>query len=125
MKKKTRKIIVNEKEYLYLINSRYHQHISRITLKISLKGAKSLTCTYLFDTWDDPITGSPLLVGVSLKNLETNNIENFNLHYPKTIREFVLYSLKNGWSGENVIEFKNGLEIISEMGYDISALKPH
>ncbi|NOU70292.1 hypothetical protein GC098_02370 [Paenibacillus sp. LMG 31458] len=124
MKKKTRRIIVGEKEYLYLIKQEYRQNSSNISLKIFLKGLKNLTCTFLFCTWDDPITGSPLLVGVDLKNKETNNTENYNLHYPRTIRDFILYGLENGWTGENIIEFQDGLYIISEMGYDISWLKP-
>ncbi|MDY7992390.1 hypothetical protein UY286_15445 [Paenibacillus polymyxa] len=50
MKKKTRKIIVGEKEYLYVINQKYNQHLSNISLKISLKSLKNLTCTFLFYT---------------------------------------------------------------------------
>lgn len=124
MKKKTRKIIVGEKEYSYVINQNYKQNLSYISLKISLRGFKNLTCTFLFCTWDDSNTGSPLLVGVALKNKETNNIENYNLHYPRIIRVFILYGLENGWTGENIIEFQDGLEIISKMGYDVSWLKP-
>ncbi len=93
MKKKTRKIIVGEKEYLYVINQEYKQNLSNISLKISLMGLKNLTCTFLFCTWDDSISGSPLLVGVALKNKETNNIENYNLHYPRNIRDFILFGL--------------------------------
>ncbi|MDQ0896440.1 hypothetical protein QFZ80_000268 [Paenibacillus sp. V4I7] len=38
MKKKTRKIIIGEKEYLYVINQEYKQNLSIISLKISLMG---------------------------------------------------------------------------------------
>ncbi|NEW09331.1 hypothetical protein GK047_25635 [Paenibacillus sp. SYP-B3998] len=124
MKKKTRKIIVGDKEYLYVINQKYNNHSSNISLKVSLEGFKNLTCTFQFFTWDDPITGSPLLVGVSLKNKETNNKEFFNINYPRTIREFILYGLENGWTGENKIEFQDGIDIIGKMGYEVSWLKP-
>ncbi|WP_199615315.1 hypothetical protein [Paenibacillus alkalitolerans] len=124
MKKKTRNIIVGDKEYVYVINQKYNQHVSYISLSISLKGLKNITCSFHFCTWDDPVTGSPLLVGVPLKNIATRNIENFNLHYPRTVRQFVVYGLENGWNGVNRIEFNDGLQIISKLGYDVSWLKP-
>ncbi|BFH61855.1 hypothetical protein PAJ34TS1_24470 [Paenibacillus azoreducens] len=77
----------------------------------------------MFCTWDDPIAGSPLLTGVHLKNKETNDVVNYNLHYPKTIRNFILYGLNNGWTGHNIIEFQDGLEIMSKIGYDVSRIK--
>ncbi|AJS59308.1 hypothetical protein [Paenibacillus sp. IHBB 10380] len=61
MKKKTRKIIVGEKEYIYVLNQKYNEKSSNITLKVSIKGLKKLTLTFFFCTWDDPNTGSPLL----------------------------------------------------------------
>ncbi|SMF87797.1 hypothetical protein SAMN05661091_3929 [Paenibacillus uliginis N3/975] len=124
MKKKTRNMIIDEKEYVYVLNQKYNEKRSHITLKVSLKDKKNLTLTFLFCTWDDPITGSPLLIGVDLKNKKTNKVETFNLHHPKTIKKFILYGLRNGWTGENIIEFQNGLEILSEMGYDIAWLTP-
>lgn len=124
MKKKTRKIIVGENEYLYVIDQKYNQQLSNISLKISLKVLKNITCTFFFCTWDDPITGSPLLVGTSLTNKDTNKIEKYNLHNPRTIRDFILYGLENGWTGKNVIEFQDGLDIIGKMRYDISWLEP-
>lgn len=124
MKKKIREINIGEIEYVYVINQKYHQAVSEITLSIALKGLKNITCSFSFCTWDDPITGSPLLVGVPLKKIASGNIENFNLHYPKIVKQFVLYGLENGWNGANRIEFNDGLEILSKLGYDILQLKP-
>lgn len=42
----------------------------------------------------------------------------------KIIVDFILYALENGWTGENIIEFQDGLEIISKTGYEVSWLKP-
>ncbi|WP_145950294.1 hypothetical protein [Paenibacillus sp. Y412MC10] len=125
MKKKTRKINVGEKEYLYVINQKYHQGVSEVSLSISLKGLKNITCSFRFCTWDDPITGSPLFVGFPLKKMASGNIENFNLHYPRTVKHFILYGLENGWNGANRIEFNDGLEILSKLGYDVLPLKPY
>ncbi|MNO14428.1 hypothetical protein D3C76_40710 [compost metagenome] len=115
--------MIGEKEYFYVINQEYKQNSSYISLKVSLKGFKNSSCTFLICTWDDPIMGSPLLVGVDLKNKQTNITERYNLHYPRTIRSFILYGLENGWTGENNIVFQDGLYIISVMGYDVSWLK--
>ncbi|MBH5316489.1 hypothetical protein I6N90_01550 [Paenibacillus sp. GSMTC-2017] len=126
MKKKTKKIVVEKKEYVYVINSKYEyvQGVSNITLSISLKEQKNVTCLFRICTWEDVIAGSPLLVGVSIMNVTTKEHEKFNLHSPKIVRQFVLYGLENGWDGSNRMEFKDGLEIISRLGYDISWLKP-
>ncbi|MGY4760339.1 hypothetical protein ACVNS2_12210 [Paenibacillus caseinilyticus] len=124
MKKKTREINVEEKKYVYVINQKDHQGISEISLSISLKGLKNMACTFNFCTWDDPISGSPLLVGVRLKNLFTNDMESFNLHYPRTVKRFILYGLGNGWNGTSRIELNDGLGILSNMGYDVIWLMP-
>ncbi|MCY9516196.1 hypothetical protein [Paenibacillus apiarius] len=124
MKKKTREIVVCGKEFSYVINQKYNHNSSNISLKISQRGFKKFTCTFLFCTWEDPVTGSPLLVGVALKNKKTIKMENYSLHYPITIRDFILYGMENGWTGENIIEFQDGLEIIGEMGYEDAWLRP-
>ncbi|MFW5438674.1 hypothetical protein [Paenibacillus apiarius] len=76
MKKKTREIVVCGKEFSYVINQKYNHNSSNISLKISQRGFKKFTCTFLFCTWEDPVTGSPLLVGVALKNKKTIKMEN-------------------------------------------------
>ncbi|WP_379140983.1 hypothetical protein [Paenibacillus sp. sgz500992] len=124
MKKSTREINVRDKKYVYVIKQKYHQGACQITLSISLKELKNITCSFHFCTWDDPISGSPLLVGVHLKKITSGDIEGFNLHYPGIVKQFVLYGLENGWNGSNRIEFNDGLEILSNMGYDVLWLKP-
>lgn len=123
MKKKTREIKVQDKNYVYVINQKYHQGVSKITLSVSLKGQKNVTCSFQFCTWDDPISGSPLLVGAHLKKTASDDIEDFNLNYPGVVKQFIVYSLENGWSGSNRIEFSDGLEILENMGYDVLWLK--
>ncbi|QUL56651.1 hypothetical protein KDC22_09280 [Paenibacillus tritici] len=86
MNKKTRKIKVQDKNYVYVINQKYHQGVSEINLSVSLKGQKNVTCSFQFCTWDDPISGSPLLVGVHLKKRASDDIEGFNLNYPGVVK---------------------------------------
>ncbi|NQX48522.1 hypothetical protein HQN87_24635 [Paenibacillus tritici] len=123
MNKKTRKIKVQDKNYVYVINQKYHQGVSEINLSVSLKGQKNVTCSFQFCTWDDPISGSPLLVGVHLKKRASDDIEGFNLNYPGVVKQFIMYGLENGWSGSNRITFSDGLEILENMGYDVLWLK--
>ncbi|GGG59375.1 hypothetical protein [Paenibacillus radicis (ex Gao et al. 2016)] len=124
MKKKIRKINVGEQQYVFVINHKYNQGVSEVSLSISLKKLKNKTCSFYFFTWDDSIIGSPLLVGFPLKEITTGNIVNFNLHYPRIVKQFILYGLGTGWNGATRIVFNNGLEILSELGYDIAPLKP-
>jgi len=122
MKKKTREIIVREKDYVYSLTSKYSNGESLVRLKISLKESKRLACTFKFSTWDHPIVGSPLLTGVDLRNKKTNNTERFNLHHPKRINELIKYALDHGWTGETSIEYPNGLDILDQMGFDTEFL---
>jgi len=122
MKKKTREIMIGESTYAYLINEKYNQGMSEISLVISFKERKNITCSFQFCTWDDPIIGSPLLVGIPLKNLETETIEKFNLYYPKIVKQFILFGLKNGWNESTRLEFNDGLEILSQLGYEVDHL---
>ncbi|MFF2484611.1 hypothetical protein [Paenibacillus sp. NPDC058071] len=124
MKKKIRTINVGEKKYVFMINNKYNHGANEVSLSVSVKELKNKTCSFHFHTWDDPITGSPLLVGFHLKKKATGNIENFNLHYPRIVKHFILYGLENGWNGANRIVFNDGLEILSELGYDVLPLKP-
>ncbi|RCX21534.1 hypothetical protein DFP94_102287 [Fontibacillus phaseoli] len=123
MKKKTREIIVNGKKYLYVINQKYYQEKSEIILKISFEKTKNITCTFRFITWEDAITGSPLLMGVRLKKRDVEEIENFNLHHPSQINKFITNAIDNGWNGESVVEF-DGLDIMSQLGFEVLWLKP-
>lgn len=122
MKKKTREIIVREKEYVYVLTSKYSNGESLVRLNISSKEDKQFTCTFIFSTWDHPIAGSPLLTGVDLRNKKTNNTERFNLHHPKRTKELIIYALDHGWTGETSIEYPNGLDILDQMGFDTEFL---
>ncbi|QMV40067.1 hypothetical protein [Cohnella cholangitidis] len=124
MKKKTREISIDGKKYTYVINQKYIQNKSHITLKISLKDLRNSACIYRFITWEDAIAGSPLIVGVAIRKRDTDGIVNFNLHHPKQIYRFIVFALDNGWNGESVMEF-DGLDIMSKLGFEVLWLKPN
>ncbi|WP_054941294.1 hypothetical protein [Paenibacillus ihuae] len=42
----------------------------------------------------------------------------------RAVRDFIVYGLENGWTGDNVIVFQDGLDILGELGYDVSWLRP-
>jgi hypothetical protein len=64
-----------------------------------------------------------LLVGVSLQHAALGSAQAFNLHAPHIVRQFVLFALDNGWTGEQALMFDDGLEVLHELGYDVSGLK--
>ncbi|WP_334076635.1 hypothetical protein [Paenibacillus sanfengchensis] len=122
MKQKIRNIMVRDKEYVYVLTSKYSNGKSLVRLTVSWKECKRFACTFKFSTWDHPLAGSPLLTGVDLRNKKTNNTERFNLHHPKRIEEFIIYALDQGWNGETSIEYPNGLDILNQMGFDTEFL---
>src|SRR5688500_1954485 len=126
MKKKLRKIKINNAKYLYAIYINYYSpsKTSRLTLKIFLSGQQQTPLIIDFLTIHDSYTGHPLNVGVILTNSKTNESILVNLHEPKFIREFVLLGLKNGWAGTNKVDIQNGLSYLKELGYEVSSIQP-
>lgn len=108
----------------YVLQQKYNENQSHITLKISLPCNRNAALTFRFCTWDDPIVGSPLYTGVDLLNRESRRVERMNLHHPATIEQFISYGVRKGWTGDTAIEFQNGLNIMAEMGYDVAWLRP-
>ncbi|MBD3918950.1 hypothetical protein H8B09_09315 [Paenibacillus sp. PR3] len=92
-------------------------------MNISPKELKNNICSFLFDTWDDPIAGSPLFVGISLNELGSGHLDTINLQHPRLVRQFIMYALDHGWTGAQRITFPDGLEVIQRLGYDVSLLK--
>lgn len=125
MKSKLRKITIDNSEYLYMIRYNYYSiGANKLTLTIFLNGHKLTPLVIDFLTLDDYHLGQPLNVGVQLLNVKTNELVRVNVNEPKYIREFILLGLKNGWTGANKIARQNGLEYLTEMGFDISQLQP-
>ena len=124
MKNKLRKIIINERVYLYSINDRYHseRYANTLTVKIYLSGQKQTPLVIEFATIDDPIMGQPLKTGVKLVNKITKATDTVNLNEPKYIRELILMGQQKGWSGRNKMEKQNGLEYLDILGYETKDL---
>lgn len=126
MKNKLRKIVVDHKEYLYLVTDRYHHgtETNTLTVKIFVSGNKQSPLIIDFLTFDDYIMGQPLKSGISLVNNMTDSIEIVNMNEPKYIRQLIVQGLKNGWIGENMMERQNGLNYLKELGFEIEKLQP-
>lgn len=75
-------------------------------------------------TVNDYVMGQPLKSGVKLFNKIKNTEEVVNLNEPKYIKELIVLGLKDGWSETNLIIIKNGLNYLSELGFQTDQLKP-
>lgn len=125
MKNKFRKIKIDNNEYLYFIRTDYYSiGANKLTLTIFLNSHKRTPLFVDFLTLDDYHLGQPLNVGVSLLNLKTNEPVQVNINEPKYIREFILLAFKNGWNGINKIDRQNGLDYLTEIGFEVSPIQP-
>ncbi|WFB69854.1 MULTISPECIES: hypothetical protein [unclassified Chryseobacterium] len=126
MKNKLRKITVNAVEYLYLVADQYYfeSKTNTLTVKVFLNGQKQTPLIIKFMTVNDYVMGQPLKSGVKLFNKIKNTEEVVNLNEPKYIKELIVLGLKDGWSGTNLITIKNGLNYLSELGFQTDQLKP-
>ena len=77
-----------------------------------------------FLTIDHYYVGQLLKHNAQLHNTKTNTDETVNLNQPKYIRAMIVYGIKNGWHGTNRIETQNGLEYLTDLGFDVSFLIP-
>lgn len=119
---KLRKITVEDNVYLYGIKGSvdFSSREGTLTIRIFLKDYKQTPLIVDFVTWDDPIIGHPLNFGFPLLKLLTGEKEVVNLNRPKYIRECILYGLQKGWIGKNKLEPLDGLEMLANLGYDVS-----
>lgn len=126
MKNKLRKITVNAVEYLYLVADQYYfeSKTNTLTVKVFLNGQKQTPLIIKFMTVNDYVMGQPLKSGVKLFNKIKNTEEVVNLNEPQYIKELIVLGLKDGWSGTNLIIIKNGLNYLSELGFQTDQLKP-
>lgn len=126
MKSKLRKITIDNNDYLYHIRIDYYSHsgTEKLTLTIFLSGHKKSPLIVDFLTLSDLYKGHPLNNGIQLLNVKTNELVQVNIHEPKYIREFILFGIKNGWEGTNIIPRQNGHDYLTDMGFDVSSLMP-
>lgn len=127
MKNKLRKIITNQRTYLYSVTDQFHAETetNTLTVKIFLNGEKQTPLIIDFLTFDDYIMGQPLKSGISLMNIKTNSMEVININEPKYIHQFILQGIEKGWSGKNKIKKQNGLNYLAELGYKVEPLRPN
>jgi hypothetical protein len=121
---KLRKITVEDNVYLYTMTGKVDLPAQEgtLTIKIFLKDYKLTPLLVDFLTWDDPIIGLPLNFGFPLVKSLTDEKEVVNLNRPKYVRECILFGLQKGWTGKNKLESLNGLEVLRNLGYDVSVL---
>ncbi|MDO3412505.1 hypothetical protein QWJ34_22260 [Saccharibacillus sp. CPCC 101409] len=124
MHKKNRKIVVDDRKFIYTLAQKYDSGTSRVSLKISLPDRRNDACVFHFYTWDDVIGGSPLMTGIDLPDRKNGQTARWNLHFPGQIRLFVLYALRHGWDGEKRVEFTDGIGVLEEMGWEAEMLRP-
>ena len=123
---KLRKIIIDDLEYLYGMGTKYNlaTETSTLTVKIFLNGQKQTPLVIEFLTIDHYYFGQVLSFGIILTNRITNTADKVNLNQPKYIRELILLGRKKGWKGNNKIETQNGLDYLTELGYETDVLRP-
>ncbi|MGE8526508.1 hypothetical protein [Chryseobacterium rhizosphaerae] len=126
MKRKLRKILIHNMEYLYSVTDKYHAgtETNTLTVRIFLSGQKQTPLVIEFLTSDDYFMGQPLNSGINLMNTVRDSIENININEPKYIQQLIVKGREKGWSGKNKMEKQNGLDYLSELGYEIDSLKP-
>jgi hypothetical protein len=121
---KLRKITVDNNVYLYVMKGSvdFLSREATLSVKIFLRDYKKTPLIVDFVTWDDPIIGHPLNFGFPLLKALTDEKEVVNLNRPKYIRECILHGLEKGWTGKNKLEPLDGLEMLANLGYDVSVL---
>ncbi|MEO8535285.1 MAG: hypothetical protein ABI441_16120 [Flavobacterium sp.] len=126
MKSKLRKIVVNDLEYLYSVNNKYHlgTETCTLTIKVFLREQKQTPLIIDFLTVEHYFVGQVLNTGINLINKITNSTDLINLNEPNYIRNLILLGQKHGWIGINKIENQDGLNYLAEMGYETEVLKP-
>ncbi|GIJ96758.1 hypothetical protein CAPN001_13270 [Capnocytophaga stomatis] len=125
MKNKLRKIVVEDIIYYYRITDNFQMETfpSFIRIKIFSEGYKKTPLIIEFPSKYDSYAGFPLKNGVNLPNLFNNITECVNIHQPKYVQKFILLGKKYGWTGNNIIPTQDGMDYLSELGYDVSSIR--
>lgn len=117
MKKKLRKIVVNECTYLWRIDEKFigvelipNQYTAKVKVIIFKEGLKNTPLTVIFNVMEDAISGTRV----------TSSRSETNLHKPKNIRMLIEEGLSLGWTPESTeLLLENGLEIYEKFGYEV------
>jgi hypothetical protein len=118
VKTKFRKITVDNRDYLYIKREEY-SYGTILNITIYLKGYQRTPLSICFHIINNSsIIIQPLNSGIALFNSKTNESVSVNLNEPKYIREFILLGLKNGWTGTNDFPTQDGLQYLTEMGFE-------
>ncbi|MBT2620841.1 hypothetical protein [Chryseobacterium sp. ISL-6] len=127
MKNKLRKITIEDVVYLYSVTDKYHlgTETNTLTVKVFLDRQKQTPLIIEFLTVDHYYMGQILKSGVKLTNILKSTDDLVNMNEPKYIRELILQGRKNGWTGTNKIEKQNGLNYLTELGYETDILLPN
>ncbi|NML39496.1 hypothetical protein HHL17_20005 [Chitinophaga sp. G-6-1-13] len=124
MKNKLRRMVINDRIYLYRIQTRYvRPSHGKLILKVFLEGCRNTPLVVECLVAEDLITGNPLFVGTRLFNKHTRELCDVNLNYPRYIRELIECGFGRGWTGTEKIDKQDGLVYLQELGYDIASLQ--
>ncbi|PIF47166.1 hypothetical protein CLU96_4214 [Chryseobacterium sp. 52] len=118
--------MIDDFEYLYSVTDKYHlgTNTNTLTVKVFLNGYQQTPLIISFLTLDHYYMGQILKSGITLTNRIKKTEENVNINEPKYIRELILLGQKNGWTGTHKIEKQNGLNYLTELGYETDILLP-
>lgn len=126
MKQKLRKLVHNNKEYLYRINTVYNtkgDNTSLLSVRIFLSGEKNTPLCVDFITVEDEFMGQPLNGNIKLLNKTTQTEDLINLNEPKYIPKLIDWAETKGWTGTQKITPLNGLLFLQSLGYDTLPIK--
>jgi len=126
MKQKLRKLVHNNKEYLYRINTVYNtkgDNTSLLSVRIFLSGEKNTPLCIDFITVEDEFMGQPLNGNIKLLNKTTQTEDLINLNEPKYIPKLIDWAEIQGWTGTQKITPLNGLLFLQSLGYDTLPIK--
>lgn len=126
MSSEKRKMTLKNREFVYALRDRFDPATGRSLVSLNFFAAERRNgeCRFHFQTWDNVIAGSPLMVGIDLKFKKSGGIERWNLHDPKRVRLLLSYALERGWNGENHRIFEDGIGILEELGWAANMLRP-
>ncbi|MEJ8302774.1 aminoglycoside phosphotransferase family protein [Saccharibacillus sacchari] len=125
MSSEKRKMTLENREFVYTLRERFDPATGKSMVALNFFAAERRNgeCRFHFQTWDDVIAGSPLMVGIDLKPKGSAGSERWNLHDPKRVRLLLSYALEQGWSGEHHRTFDDGIGVLEELGWEADMLR--
>ncbi len=114
MKNKLRKIIVDDKEYFWLLNTHYElinsdvkEYRALVELKVFKSGLKKTPLTVLFDMEEDAVIGTKI----------TSDSSDINLHRPAYVRVLIEAGIVWGWVPEKeACKIVDGISLLELSG---------